>query len=350
MNFTKPYIKDSLVVATKTEQFFIKDSKDLSNRKIGVIQGYSSIELLKEKNPNINIINVKSAEDGLRQVQEGKLFGYVDALSPIAYNIQKFALIDLKVAGILEFDEQLSIASRKDEPLLNKILQKTLTNIGEENIRTIIGKWIAIQVEQSFEYRKITYIILFFLIVLFLVMHRNRTISRLNKKLDEKNKQLEELSITDYLTKLYNRNKLDEILCIEAERSNRYATTFGVIMIDIDHFKKINDVHGHQMGDAVLKELANIIKVNSRKVDTVGRWGGEEFLIVCPESNLAGILYLANKIRNEIASYSFLINEQKTASFGVAIYKQDDDIYSLISRADDALYKAKESGRNKVES
>ena len=349
MNFTKPYIIDSLAVATKTEQFFIKDSKALSNHNIGVINGYSTVELLKKSNPNINIVKVESAEEGLRKVQEGELFGYVDALSAIAYAIQKYGFVDLKVAGRLEFDQQLSLASKKEEALLNTIMQKTLNNIGDEKIRTIIGKWIAIQIEQSIDYKKIILITLFFVIVLSLVMHRNRTINKLNKKLDEKNKQLEELSIRDNLTKLFNRNKLDEVLSLEVNRANRYKTSFGIIMIDIDYFKKVNDVYGHQMGDIVLKEVANIIKSNSRKTDTVGRWGGEEFLVVCADTNLEGINQLANNIKKEIASYSFSINEQKTARLGIAVYKKNEDIYSLIKRADDALYKAKDNGRNRIE-
>lgn len=357
LNFTKPYILDSLVVATKTEQFFIKDSSDLSNRKIGIIFGYSYTELLKEKNPNINIINVKSTEDGLRMVQKGELFGYVDALSIIAYAIQKNGFVDLKVAGSIEFDEQLSVASRNDEPFLNDIIQKALDDIGKEQIRTIVGRWIAIKVEQSFDYKKLLYISLFFLVVLALVIHRNRVINKLNKKLEtsykeieEKNRLLEKLSITDNLTQLYNRNKLDEVLLSESNRANRSSHTFGIIIIDIDYFKKVNDTHGHIAGDTILKEFTSILKSNSRKIDTVGRWGGEEFLILCPETNLEGILTFAENLRAKISSFPFSHNEQKTASFGVAIYQKGEDISDMIKRADKALYKAKNSGRNRVES
>ena len=356
MNFTKPYINDSLVIATKTEQFFIKDSKDLSNRKIGVVNGYSSLELLKEKNPNINIVNVESAEDGLRRVQKGELFGHIDALSIIAYAIQKHGFVDLKVAGSLEFDEQLSIASRKDEVLLNTIMQKVLDDIGQEKIRTVVGKWIAIKVQQSFDYTKLIYISFFFIVILAIIIYQNRSIKKINKKLELSNKEiekknnlLEKLAITDKLTKLYNRHRLDDVLRIEASRSNRYSSIFGIILIDIDYFKNVNDVYGHQMGDKFLQEFANILKTNFRETDTIGRWGGEEFLIICEQTDVKGLTHLANKIRKEISSYTFSIGEQKTASFGIAIYNENEDIHLLIKRADDALYKAKENGRNRVE-
>jgi len=165
-----------------------------------------------------------------------------------------------------------------------------------------------------------------------------------------KNLELEQLSITDNLTRLFNRNKLDEILELEYNRANRYQYSFGVILIDIDHFKNVNDTYGHQMGDTVLKEIAKILKIHTRKTDTVGRWGGEEFLIICSETDLEGILSLAEKIRQEIANFSFDLKEQKTASFGISIYKKNETIDNLLKRADNALYKAKENGRNRVES
>lgn len=169
------------------------------------------------------------------------------------------------------------------------------------------------------------------------------------EQIEEKNRLLLKLSITDNLTNLYNRNKLDETLISEVSRANRSSKTFGVILIDIDYFKSVNDTYGHQMGDTVLKEFAHILEVSSRKTDTVGRWGGEEFLIICSETNLEGILTLANKIKDRIQTYTFSIKEKKTASFGVAIYKKDENVNELIKRADEALYKAKEGGRNKVE-
>ncbi len=342
MNFTKPYITDSIVVATKNDKFFIKDSSDLADKKIGIIKDFAFIELIKQKYPDIEIITVNNIKDGLKMVQNEELFGYVSALPLIAYNIQKEGMIDLKVAGKLEFDLELSMASRQDEPLLNSIIQKALNDIKQEQIRTIMGKWIAIKVEQSFDYRKLIYISLFFLAILAVIVYKNRSISKLNR-------QLLELSITDNLTKLYNRNKLDEVLIEESNRANRFDHIFGVIIIDIDYFKSVNDIHGHQMGDTVLKEFADILKFNSRKTDTVGRWGGEEFLIICSETNLDGILSFANTLKEKISSYPFALGEQKTASFGVSVYKKDENVEDMIKRADDALYEAKENGRNKVE-
>ena len=174
-------------------------------------------------------------------------------------------------------------------------------------------------------------------------------VQAITDEITTKNLELEQLSITDNLTRLFNRNKLDEILELEYNRANRYQYSFGVILIDIDYFKSVNDIYGHQMGDSVLKEIAQILKTHTRKTDTVGRWGGEEFLIICSETDLKGILSLAEKIRGEIADFSFSLKEQQTASFGVSIYKKDEAIDNMLKKADDALYKAKENGRNRIE-
>lgn len=141
----------------------------------------------------------------------------------------------------------------------------------------------------------------------------------------------------------------DLMISGEANRSNRYPSKFGVIMLDIDNFKRVNDVHGHQIGDKILQEFADILKSHSRKSDIVGRWGGEEFLIICCETCEEGMLAFAENLREKIATYPFTLGEQKTASLGLSLYQKGEDIKDLVKRADSALYKAKEKGRNRVE-
>ena len=356
MNFTAPYISEPFVIATKTDQLFIKDIASIGSRKVGIVKSYAFSEQLKAEHPELDIIEVKSAKEGLSKVQSGELFGYIDITPAVGYNIQKYSFVNLKIAGRLEQNVDLSIASRNDEPLLNSIMQKTLNSIGENKLRAIVGEWIKIKVEQSINYVKLFYISAIFTAVFLLLLHRSRTIKKtnrllalLNKEIQEKNIALEHLARTDKLTGLYNRVKLDETLISESHRTNRFSHDFGVIMIDIDYFKKVNDEFGHQIGDKVLQELSHIIKSNSRATDIVGRWGGEEFLIISTETNLDELLFLANKLRNKICSYKFMNGEYKTASFGISIYNKNENINALIKRADEALYKAKENGRNKVE-
>ncbi|MCW8896265.1 GGDEF domain-containing protein [Sulfurimonas sp.] len=162
-------------------------------------------------------------------------------------------------------------------------------------------------------------------------------------------KRLQEMSVTDPLTKLYNRLYMENIFEAELQRAKRYQQTFSIIFMDIDHFKLVNDDFGHDVGDIVLVEVANIIKSNIRSTDIMARWGGEEFIILCPETDLQSAKILSEKLRKTVESHAIKPVGHKTCSFGVSQYStQDDSIKRTIKRADDALYEAKESGRNKV--
>lgn len=176
----------------------------------------------------------------------------------------------------------------------------------------------------------------------------NKVLER-TKELELKNKELKITAITDRLTKTYNRIKIDESLELEMIRFQRYDKTFGIMIVDIDHFKFVNDNYGHQIGDKVLVQFANILKSNIRKTDILGRWGGEEFIIICIEVKEEFLIKIAKKLRNEIEKFDFDTIKHKTASFGLAVSKKDEKIEQLINRADMALYKAKENGRNQVQ-
>jgi diguanylate cyclase (GGDEF)-like protein len=169
----------------------------------------------------------------------------------------------------------------------------------------------------------------------------NQMIERLNKH--------KFLSITDKLTGIFNRLKLDEALKDEFNRSNRFKSSFGIIIIDIDYFKRVNDTYGHIVGDQVLTRFAKILKENIRKVDILGRWGGEEFMIICPETDFQGTIKVAESLREIISKYEFPTINNISASFGISMYDGDENIDKVIARADNALYKAKENGRNRVE-
>lgn len=170
----------------------------------------------------------------------------------------------------------------------------------------------------------------------------------LERQLKEQHNKVKRLSVTDYLTGLSNRQKLDEALGHEINCATRYTSSFSTIMLDLDYFKKINDTYGHQVGDGVLIEVSAILQRYTRKTDIVGRWGGEEFMIICPEIDGQDGEKLAEKIRAKIERYSFKVIGNITASLGVSIYKQSDQDKSVVERADKALYQAKEQGRNRV--
>lgn len=169
------------------------------------------------------------------------------------------------------------------------------------------------------------------------------------------NKTLEDLALAnriDGLTQVFNRKHWEECLASEFARARRYNHGLALIMLDLDHFKSLNDNHGHQCGDLVLIETAKVIKSALRVSDLFGRYGGEEFAIILPETDLIGALDVAERIRDDIAGNLLTFQGHQfaiTASIGVAVIEDTDSRYEdLISRADASLYKAKDSGRNTV--
>ena len=156
-------------------------------------------------------------------------------------------------------------------------------------------------------------------------------------------------AITDPLTGLFNRWKFDDSLAGEMTRSARYGTPLSLVLYDVDHFKQVNDIHGHQAGDDVLVRLSQVVSEAIRQSDLLARWGGEEFVILAPSSNGAKTYQAAQKLSQAIAQTTFADVGRITCSFGVAEYVEGDTAESLMARADGALYLAKINGRNRVE-
>lgn len=160
--------------------------------------------------------------------------------------------------------------------------------------------------------------------------------------------RMRELAHTDALTGLGNRRQADLWLVREVQRAARYARPFSVLMLDIDHFKRLNDEHGHAAGDRVLADLANELVGMVRASDAVVRWGGEEFLVLAPETGLEDAVQVAELVRRQVAKLPLGDAHRTTVSIGVAAHRTGDDPQSLVARADAALYMAKRSGRNVV--
>lgn len=170
-----------------------------------------------------------------------------------------------------------------------------------------------------------------------------------NTELMEANLKLKEMAITDGLTQLYNHKhsyyKLEE----EITRATRYGNKLSIIMLDIDHFKAINDTYGHQIGDKTLVAVSQTLKNNLREIDYAGRYGGEEFIVILPQTGLDNAYITAERIRRAIESTSFEEGKIKiTISGGVVEFKEESALI-LIGKADELLFEAKQKGRNRIE-
>jgi diguanylate cyclase (GGDEF)-like protein/PAS domain S-box-containing protein len=170
----------------------------------------------------------------------------------------------------------------------------------------------------------------------------------LEKLIQERTEELQCLANTDVLTGLYNRRYFNNAMYAELARAKRYGTPFALIIFDIDFFKRVNDVYGHQAGDEVLVKIALLATNHIRDVDVLARWGGEEFAILTMNGDVRSAYNLAENLRVLITSFSFTDVGQVTCSFGVTEFREGDDLDALLKRADKNMYLAKEAGRNNV--
>ena len=183
-----------------------------------------------------------------------------------------------------------------------------------------------------------------------LIKEEGSRMSKTNEKLLQATSKLQEQVSLDYLTKLYNRNKFEELLDEHIDRffaSSLYE--FSLIIMDIDNFKNLNDNFGHLFGDKILQEFAKILTVSSRDSDIVARWGGEEFVIILPNTNIENATIFAEKLRSSVENYSFEKIHNITSSFGISQFHSSDSKIELFKRTDEALYRAKALGKNRVE-
>lgn len=191
------------------------------------------------------------------------------------------------------------------------------------------------------------------------VIYASLRTKTLQDELRHKNRQMEELlakvefmAVTDPLTELFNRRRFETIFKKELRERKRYKQDIACMMIDVDHFKRINDLYGHEAGDSVLKDIAQILRRSMREVDTVARWGGEEFILVMPQTNRDRALEPATRVLHAVSERRFeqVPDERITISIGIACARgETDTVERIIGAADRALYEAKRKGRNRIE-
>lgn len=244
---------------------------------------------------------------------------------------------------------------QQDSPCLSCKLAELLDAAGQAKGGSITSERFNEAADAWFQLQEGTFVLADGRTVMYSIANDISAIKEMQNNLAEahaelalKNQQLESLSVTDRLTGLFNRRKFDEVLVNECERALRTELPLTLLMADIDHFKSVNDNFGHQMGDQMLVTVAQILQQGVRKVDTVARWGGEEFMILCPATGLASACALAENIRRALEAYDFPGVGRKTCCFGVTEYQPGEAPDAAVKRADDALYRAKNSGRNQV--
>lgn len=271
----------------------------------------TNLSHLIDGNPSLNIPPIESKDILQQQLKVRKLWG------------------EFKNNLLASIDEKGS--NNKRQVYMNYILETNETLLQEVNIAVSMYEEDASQIT-LFKYQSLIFLI-GFLTILGVRFILQKVIHKMSK---------------DTLTNIYTRDTFTQELVREMELVDRYGGDLGLIMFDIDYFKYVNDTYGHSVGDEVLIELTKLIKDAIRNVDLFARWGGEEFMIIAPQTNLKEAYQLAERLRTTIDTYCFKRINDLSCSFGVTTYSTEDSLNDLIKKVDSALYRAKETGRNKV--
>lgn len=354
-SFTRPYLRSPMVIVTDQTIDFLDGVNGLQTQKIAVVKDYASHEWLKNHHPELDLLEVDTTTQGLKKVALGEVFAFVDNLASVSFLIKQEGLVNLKISGQLPYSFDLAMGVRSEEPILVNILQKGLDSITPQEQDAIYEKWVRLEYDTRVDYSKVLPAFIVIFIILLLVVLYTLRLRALHGRLQvaeemliEKNAELEKLSITDKLTGAFNRHKLDSALQEHIAVAHRYDRALSIILFDLDFFKNVNDQYGHQVGDQVLQVFTRLVKQNVRKSDVFGRWGGEEFLVICPETSRSQAVDLANKIRWIVSDYHFEEGFYQNVSCGVTDLKPGQTADQLISYCDKLLYEAKNTGRDRV--
>lgn len=347
--FTKPFIFYPFAVATQPDNTFIINLRQVTDKHFVMVEGYAGVDIVQNAYPDISLATVNSAAEGLKQVETGLVFGYIDTVPSINYQTLKHGISHIKINGILDQRYAMSVGIRSDLPLLLSIYNKAIAVTTEETRQQILNNWLSLSFHQNVDLTWLWRMLIVIAVVVALFFYRYLLVNQHNRELQRVNKKLEQLSQRDHLTGIHNRYYLDQAFQQELTRYKRYQHGFTIVMLDIDLFKQINDSYGHVVGDDVIKQIAMLLREHVRDQDVVARWGGEEFLILNPETSLDGARTLAEHLRRLIRRTPFTVDKiDVTVSFGVTDYRAGEDIETMIQRADSALYQAKQSGRDKT--
>ncbi|BBP42795.1 hypothetical protein THMIRHAT_05410 [Thiosulfativibrio zosterae] len=361
-HFSKPYFESPLVIATQNNEPYINDIQQLKNQIIAVIQGSNAESFLAKQRFPHQILVVQTTEEGLQAIATGKAKALIDAAASIGHAIKKLGLNQLQISGDTQQKEIYQFAVNKNNPQLLSVVNKFINSLTEADHQRLQTPWLKVEYYQKISGELLAKMGIPLAIILILILRYNRKLQTLNaelnrsvselndtqKALQETNEKLSKLSITDALTQVYNRTYIDQRLTEEFALYQRHQQPLSLLMIDLDFFKSVNDIFGHLAGDQVLIKMAEWCQSQCRTDDLFARWGGEEFMVLCRNSDLASAEALANRICKGATHVALPHHLQQSLSIGVTQIQPQENIETFISRADQALYLAKNQGRNQV--
>lgn len=340
--FTQPVLTDENILITREEHPFIVDLASQSGKILALPKGTSIEERVRRDFPGLKLLLTDTEAEALALVSNRKADITMRALIVAAHTIKREGWFNLKIAGqVPGYGNQFRIGVQKDDVLLRDILDKGVASITPAERDRIVDRHIAIKVTTGIDYTLLKGVAAIFMVILLTSLFWIAKLRKLNAALKIR-------SQTDVLTGLLNRTSLEAAFQKEVQRAQRFAHPLSAIILDIDFFKRVNDELGHLMGDKVLIEVARILRQQTRDTDIVCRWGGEEFLLICPETPPGQAVMLAERILQAVRTHRFPSQRSHTISAGISTLEAGEVADHLFQRADEALYQAKHAGRDRV--
>lgn len=344
---SNPIAKVPLALATKNGVHYISDLNSVEHVKIGVLKDLEIFESLKKDYPNVNFIEINTIDDGIYRLKNNLLFGLIDNLYTLSHQIEQFQIDELKINTTLKYKINIYLEVKKQNEQFIKIVNKIIDSLSEKEKSSIFNNYQLILYHNSIDIYYILKFVIPLIILLSVFIFLNYRLRNEIKKREETEKKLSDLANNDSLTGIYNRRKIEELCEAEIKRSERYLNELSVIFFDVNDFKIINDKLGHHKGDEVLIKIASVISQNIRTTDYFGRWGGDEFLIVLPQTNLHKTEHLIKILENILTTINFDLKMDRkiSCSFGLSQYEKNDTLDSFLKRADESMYVNKNNYR-----
>ena len=343
---SEPLAQIPIVLATKNDKNFISDLSTLKNIKIGVVKNLEIIPTLQKEYPNIEFIEMETINDAILKLQQNKLFALIDNMYTISHKIDKNNLNSIKINTLLNHELNIYLQVEEKNKLFIPILNSAINRFSIEDKNTILNNYQFIFYPKNIDLLFIGKIIIPFILLLAIFIYFNFKLKKEITKRKEIEQQLSELANKDSLTNIFNRRKIEELCELELLRTKRYKSDLSIIFFDINSFKIINDTLGHLLGDEVLVKISNIIEKSIRSIDAIGRWGGDEFLIILPETNLSQCKNIVSHLEKQLNELEFSKTIKVTCSFGIATYEENDTLDSLLKKADESMYQQKSHHKN----
>ncbi len=337
---SNPIAKIPIVIATKNDKNFISDLSVLKKQKIGVLKNLEIINRLKNDYPNIEFNEIESVDEGIKKLKKDEIFGLIDNLFTISHIINANSLDNIKTNTLLSHQINIFLAVDKKQNEFINIINTTINKISNDEKNNIFNNYQFIFYSNNTNYIYLLKFIIPLILLLSIFIYFNIKLNKEIKRRKEVEIKLNELANKDGLTNIYNRRKIEELCENEMIRAKRYDNIFTIIFFDINDFKIINDTLGHHIGDDVILKIAQTVNENIRISDYFGRWGGDEFLIILPQTNITQAKNVTNILEKKLKNINFKFKNDLTisCSFGLAEYEKNDSIDILLKKADEQMY------------